>query len=331
MRTISNPVDALEKDGFVVLPSILNSKQVEEAYQEFINLFEQDLEDRRAREITEAHNPDGPLGYTILTQPSHLALNVYTKSSVFDSLLEIVLSHPTVNQLIAAWSGPHYRIFSVNLRYMTGNYDPPPSHELHRDATSSINLGIMLTDVPVGDNGATALVKGSHWAKIEPRWESLLQAPYRLSKKPTHNGVHCLVRWNFFNRLLRKRWFPKITGAFGNQGDVYLFPNGELWHGRLPNLHGKKAMICLIGLQGTDAETRAAPLTIPPEVINKLFPKLKKALVGPFVENDSMGTLWDQIQTKRQKASFFSIEYWAKQERKWAEWFSEIILRMKEK
>ena len=125
-------VATLERDGFVVLDSILPPVEVEQARQDLEKLFRSDVESRERKGIIEAHHPDGPAGYTILTKASHLALNIYNRSKTFDRLVDQMLDNAKVRQIIEAWSGPNYRIGSVNIRYMTGAIDPPPAHELHR-------------------------------------------------------------------------------------------------------------------------------------------------------------------------------------------------------
>src|SRR5262249_9565873 len=116
----------LNKKGFVVLNDILDPKKIETARRRFEELFEDDLSSRRDNGFQEAHYPNGPCGYTILTPASHLMLNVFAKNPGFDALVEEVLENPRVNNLIKSWSGPRFRIGSCNIRYMTGAYDPPP-------------------------------------------------------------------------------------------------------------------------------------------------------------------------------------------------------------
>ena len=59
-------------------------------------------------------------------------------------------------------------------------------------------------------------------------------------KNPSQPGLSFFLKWNIFNRLLKARYWKKYTGAFGKQGDVYFMANGEVWHGRVPNVHGPR-------------------------------------------------------------------------------------------
>jgi hypothetical protein len=320
-------IDALERDGFVVLNGILPPAEVEQARQDLEKLFQRDADARKENGIVDPHFRDGPAGYTILTGVSHLALDMYNKSAVFDRLLDRMLSHPRVRQVVEAWSGPSFRIGSVNIRYMTGAIDPPPSHELHRDGPYSMNLCIMLSDVEPGDNAATALMPGSHWSAVDPRWDTLFEAPFRLQKDPARSGLTFFLQWNIFNRIFKARSFKKLTGAFGKQGDIYFFPNGEIWHGRLPNMHGCRTMICLMGCTAVTPELATRPLAVSKDVLAKLPPHLAKGLGGPFEINDSTNTIVDRLYKTRRPAALFSLEYWSRLERRFAEWISDLATR----
>src|SRR5437879_354331 len=99
-------IETLERDGFVVLNFILPPAEVEQARQDLEKLFQRDVDARKENGIVDPHFRDGPAGYTILTGVSHLALDMYNKSAVFDRLLDRMLSHPRVRQVVEAWSGP---------------------------------------------------------------------------------------------------------------------------------------------------------------------------------------------------------------------------------
>jgi phytanoyl-CoA dioxygenase PhyH len=327
MNMHTTDVSTLDRDGYVVLNGILPPAQVEQARQDLAKLFDQDVDSRKQRGFTEPYFADGPVGPTILTAPSHLALDMYGKSAAFDQLLEQMLTHPRVQRVVEAWCGPHFRIGSVNIRYMTGAIDPPPAHELHRDGPYSMNLCIMLSDVEPGENAATALVPGSHWSALDPRWDTLFEKPFRLSKNPAKSGLSFFLTWNIFNRIFRAKSFKNVTGAFGKQGDVYFFPNGEVWHGRLPNMNGRRTMICLMGCSAVTPESAVKPVAASKEILAKLPPRLAQGLGGPFQVNDASNTLIDRLYKTRQPAAFSSLEYWSKLERRIAEWISGLVRR----
>ena len=284
MNVHSSDIAALERDGFVVLNGVLPPAEVEEARQDLVKLFELDVNARKEKGGTEAYFQDGPIGQTILTAPSHLALDMFGKSPVFDRLLEKMLTHPRMRRVVEAWCGPHFRIGSVNIRYMTGAIDPPPAHELHRDGPYSINLCIMLSDIEPGENAATALVPGSHWSDLDPRWDTMFEKPFRLRRDPAKSGLDFFLNWNIFNSILKAKSFKKVTGAFGKQGDVYFFPNGEVWHGRLPNMNGRRTMICLMGCSAVTAEicsqTNDRPSRCPCKTTTSSRPRSGRAIRG---------------------------------------------------
>ncbi|MGY4503270.1 hypothetical protein ACVWYH_007227 [Bradyrhizobium sp. GM24.11] len=181
---------------------------------------------------------------------------------------------------MTASSGSDFRIGSCKIRYITGEIDPPPAHELRRDGPYAMNLCIMLTDVEPGENAATALVPGTHTSTIDPRWDILFEKPFQLAKDPSRSGLTFFLRWNIFNNILRTKSFAKVTGAFGKQGDAYFFPNGEVWHCRLPNMHDHRAMICLMGCTAVTPEVVKKPPSVAAEIIAKLPPNLARHL-GP--------------------------------------------------
>jgi hypothetical protein len=327
MNMHTSDVSTLDRDGYVVLNGILPPVEVETARQDLAKLFDLDVAVRKEKGFSEAFFSDGPIGQTILTGASHLALDMYGKSDAFDQLLERLLTHPRMRRVVEAWSGPHFRIGSVNIRYMTGAIDPPPAHELHRDGPYSMNLCIMLSDVEPGENAATALVPGSHWSDLDPRWDTLFEKPFRLRKNPARSGLDFFLNWNMFNNMMKAKSFKKVTGAFGKQGDVYFFPNGEIWHGRLPNMNGRRTMICLMGCSAVTRESAVKPVSAPKEVLAKLPPRLAQGLGGPFEVNDASGTLIDRLYKTRPPALFFSLEYWSRMERRLAEWLSGLVTR----
>ena len=115
MNRHTSDVSTLDRDGYVVLNGILPPVEVETARQDLAKLFDLDVAVRKEKGFSEAFFSDGPIGQTILTGASHLALDMYGKSDAFDQLLERLLTHPRMRRVVEAWSGPHFRIGSVNI------------------------------------------------------------------------------------------------------------------------------------------------------------------------------------------------------------------------
>ena len=98
-------------------------------------------------------------------------------------------------ELIRAIAGEHIKIRDVNCRYMSGTYDGGdflnPPHEWHRDSPGEFCIAIPLNEVAEGDNGATAVVPGSHRYPWCPRWNAMFGAPFYISRNPaTPRSLH---------------------------------------------------------------------------------------------------------------------------------------------
>jgi hypothetical protein len=186
----------------------------------------------------------------------------------------------------------------------------------------------MLSDVEPGENASTAFVSGSQLEPLDPRWDCLFEKPFRLRKNPARNGLSVFLHVNIFNRIYKTKMWKKLTGAFGKQGDVYFMANGEVWHGRLPNMHGRRTMICLVGCVAAMPEYAAEPVTFPKDILAKLPSNLAKGLAGPFDINDPSNSIIDRLWKTRQPASLWSLPYWARLERRFAEWVSRVVLRV---
>src|SRR5947208_16889448 len=91
--------DTLRRDGFVLFPKFLPVADVERARAEIEALYERDLDERRARSITDYHH-DGGAGHSILTRPTHLLLDLYGKSPALDGLCERILTDPVSSAVL---------------------------------------------------------------------------------------------------------------------------------------------------------------------------------------------------------------------------------------
>ena len=116
----------LENDGFVVVPGFFDPALVGQARDEIDSWYQRDLEERRSRNFAGTTH-DGVSGKTILTQPTHLMLDVYGKSPALDALFEKILSDPRSSKLIGALAGSNLKLRGYNIKRMTRNPDPKPS------------------------------------------------------------------------------------------------------------------------------------------------------------------------------------------------------------
>lgn len=276
---INKKIADLRTNGFVMFRQFLSPKLVEQAHDEIAAWYEKDLKDREANAIQEAHYK-GISGHTILTKPSHLMIDVYGKSPILDNLVDKILTDPLTSAVLKELVGKDIDFYGYNIRLMTGTYDPAPAHEFHRDSPGEVGIGILLTDAAEGNEAATALVPGSHKYPYCPRWNTLFKnscANYFSLSGRFKKVMNILP----FNRILGRKINKKATGAFGKRGDVYYFIN-DTWHGRQPNLTGKKTMVMLIGGAPTDVTLHHTINPLTDEVAQALPASVRKA----FCERD---------------------------------------------
>lgn len=250
----------LRHDGFVMLPGFFSSAAAESARRDLEKWYRADLEDRQRQGVTDPHF-DGVAGHSILTAPSHLLVDLYGRSAALDTMLQALLARPVSRSLMTALAGPQIKARGINCRWMTGAPDPPPAHDWHRDAPGAFNVGILLTDVPPGGNAATGFIRGSQWWPYNPVFNTLLAERYE--------GLPAFRRFNLFNRALARKMKRGAVEASGRAGDAYIFSN-ELWHGRQPNLHGRRTMVVLIAFYPRHMPFPAEVKSLPADVRSRL-------------------------------------------------------------
>lgn len=315
MSDIKKKISELSSDGFVMFRQFLSPELVKQAHDEIASWYEKDLEERSVNAIQDAHY-DSVAGHTILTKPSHLMIDVYGKSPILDQLVDKILTDPLTAGVLKALVGKDIDFYGYNIRLMTGTYDPAPAHEFHRDSPGEVGIGILLTDVAEDKESATALVPGSHLYPYCPRWNTLFKnacANYHSLDKKRRN----LITFLPFNRLLARKINKKATGAFGKRGDVYFFIN-DTWHGRQPNLTGKKSMVMLIGGAPTDMHLHHTINPLSEEVAKALPASVRKAFCDRNKEVDSnQPSIIKDLLQKRSKSKCTPLFYLARLERKW--------------
>jgi putative 2OG-Fe(II) oxygenase len=299
MQTAETLIDTLRRDGFVVVRDFFPPEIVERAHQELLAWYEKDVEDRKAKGAVKPKF-EGVAGASVLTEPSHLLLDVYTKSPAFDGMFEKILTDPLSRTVLRKLAGERFKMRGYNIRKMSGSYDPPPAHEWHRDSPGEFCIGIFLTDVEPEEHAATALVPGSHKFPYDPRWNCLFSEPYE--------GIKFFLRHNYWSRKLGQTALKNASGAYGKQGDFYIFMN-DVWHGRQPNLHGSKNMVALLGAFPTDFPYPDTVKMPPPEVLEKVSPVIREVIrqdQPPNMEKDTL--LHEMLQARRPPD--FADPYW---------------------
>jgi hypothetical protein len=307
----------VEKDGYVVVKSFLDKNLVAQARRDLEVIYARDIEERGLR------NADTDLfthGSTksIRSKATHLVLGLPGKSKALDQCYEKIFSDPTTRDLIRAIAGDHIKIRDVNCRYMTGIDDPGDflnvSMEWHRDSAGEFCIAIPLNEVSEGENGATAVIAGSHRYPWDPRWKGLFGAPFYISRDPLKGAPSALTRLNPLNRWLFKRYMKHHTGIFAEPGDFYIFIN-DTWHGRVPNRHGARAMIVMAGAFPTDFPFPDNPEKFPPDMIERLPPTYRRVAARDAPVNTNNNTILHRMLRTRKRDLPINLFWWARMER----------------
>jgi putative 2OG-Fe(II) oxygenase len=309
MTDLQSLVETVRRDGYVIVRDFFPPDLVARAHAELESCFQKDLADRQAKGVTLPLHP-GPGGKSVLTEPSHLLLDVYGRSTAFDAMFEKVLTDPLSRSLLDKMAGPRFKMRGYNIRKMTGAYDPPPAHEWHRDSPGEFCVGVFLTDVAPEEHGATALVPGSHLFPFDPRWNTLFPGPYR--------GVQWMQRHNPRSRKLAEVSLKGATGAYGKRGDFYLFLN-DVWHGRQPNLHGSQTMVALLGAFPTEFPYPDKVPLPSPEVLAALPSAIQEVVRQDQPPNASRDTVIHEMLARRPQARPGDPFYMARVERRLAD------------
>jgi hypothetical protein len=324
----------LETNGFHVFRGLLNREDAEEARQEIIKWFEEDVGERSVSSSSEAWHR-GVAGSTILTRPTHILLDAYALSPVLDQLVEKILSDPLSGGVLKQLAGEQIKFRGYNVQRMTGTADPRPEigfapnpHEWHRDSLGEFGIALFLEDVPGPNSGATSLVPGSHYFPYCPRWNCLFGPPYMM--KEGKQGLSWFLRFNLFSRLLARSVVTKTaTGAYGKQGDFYFFIN-DVWHGREPNTKGRTGIKVMIGAFAVDAPF--PDKVVPPDqaVLMKLPPLVRRA-AGQYTADapaSSNDTILERIRVHRSENRPALIFKLTQLEREFADFVSRMAYRL---
>jgi hypothetical protein len=282
-------VRTIEQDGFVVVRKFFDSAMVEQARRELDPFFDSDCKDN-------------------LTYPNQtLHMGVPGKSNTLDLMFEKILTDPTALKLLQRIGGKNLKARDINARRMNGVADSGDQFhhalEWHRDASSEFGIGIFLSDVDEG-GPATGFVRGSHKWFSDPRWDALLGRPFypkRTEPGPWKPGFGFLTRLNPFTRALwKKEIAPRVTAAYGKQGDFYVFLN-QTWHNRMNNQLGAKAVVVLASIFPTEDSFSVGAVPWPEEVVHRVPPAFGQLLKGSLPPNPPTDTVLARMHAARVK------------------------------
>lgn len=321
--------ERLERDGYIVVEDFFPVEDVIKAHDEIMAVYAADLAEREKQSGKEAFYA-GPSGKSILTEPTHLLLDVYGKSPTLDLLFEKILTDEFSSELLRRLAGPQLKLRGYNSQRLTGVLDKAPEvgsapnpHEWHRDSPGEICISIFLTDLNKPNMGATSLVPGSHRYPYCPRWSCLFGPPHRIK-----NGLlvvgNLFLRVNFFNRILGRFIRKRATGAYGNRGDFYIFMN-DVWHGREPNTSGLPGIKFMVGAYPAAMPFPDNVAPPPSDVLKGLPPALRLAASQEGVPASIGETIIARTLDEQKKPQRLIFQL-AKTERRMADWLAEKLL-----
>ena len=308
-------INTLMRDGFVVFRGFFPKDVAEQARVELKEWHARDIEARTRAGVDKNdsqhyHQFESAAGESSLSRYSHVLVDVYGKSPTLDHMFETVLTDPVSSKVIRAIAGEYFKIRGYNSRLMTGKPDEL-GQGWHRDSPGEFGIGFLLTDVPPGDNGATAVLPGSHLLPYDPQANCLFRDDGWHVTTPVSNRLKKLA---IFNRLLEKKLMPRATGVSGTQGDLYIFLN-DTWHGRQPNIHGRETMVVLIGCYPTEFPFPEEVKSLPAEVVVKLPPAVREVVRLDRPPNEKKDTVIYMTLSRREPLQRFGLFYWAAIER----------------
>jgi Phytanoyl-CoA dioxygenase (PhyH) len=318
MDEVKNRVEELRRDGFAFFRNLIPLELVNQARAELMHWCQEDLNDRSRTGNQEVEHR-GVVGRTRVTSEMHLLVDVFGKSPALDAIMETIFSQPQSAQALEKMAGKHIKLRGYNVRVMTGAYDPAPPYpaaqplEWHRDSPGEMGIGILLTDVPEGGNGGTALARGSHLYPYDPRWHTLFSPHFRLNTKT--KGVAFFARCNLFSCILARKYLKKqAKEANGRAGDFFYFFN-DTWHGRYPNVHGRNSMIVLIGVFASECSFPDQVTPPPANVLAAMPPKVRAAAALTEPPNTNQDTLIHWLMSSPRPMRAFGWFFLARLER----------------
>lgn len=308
-------LESLRRDGFTA----------------FRKLFPADLVARAREEVEEVcrHHVDPPASklpeMMRVTRFEHFsfAVDLYGLSSGLEEMVERILTDPVTAAVLGETVGEHYKVRGFNVRRMLGTHDPltggPFSmpHSWHRDWKGEFGISILLSDVPPSNNAGTAFAPGSHLWPYDPRWNTLLSEWNVLGdagfRSPFFRGL--VRRMSFFNDRLGRKMLPGAVEATGAAGDVFFFSN-DTWHGRFPNLHGRKTTVLFLGVFPTEFPFPDDVRVPPPAILDRLPPRFRRAVRHDQPVNERRDTLTHWILANQKPADWFGPFHLAHIERR---------------
>ncbi len=307
-------IEALRSDGFTSFRGMFPQDLVRQAVDEVESLCREHVDDRGA-----PPQPEAPK----LIRFDHFTfvVDVYGRSPALQAMVEKVLTDPTTATVLERAVGKHYKVRGFNLRRMDGSLDPltdgPQAvpHVWHRDWRGEFGISILLSDVPEPNDSGTCFVPGSHLWPYCPRENTVLSAWNVLRTNRLRWAAKMLRRLSVFTNLLARRKMQGTVESTGAAGDVFYFFN-DTWHGRSPNLHGRRTTVLFLGLFPTEFPFPDDVRLPPADVSATLPPRLRRAVRHDQPANDDRTTLAHWVLANQRPVGRLDLFHLVKLERR---------------
>jgi hypothetical protein len=247
--------DALERDGYVVVPDFFSLDVVEQGRREIVSLLDTDARMREQAGCTAADWANGPTSSSSMTDVMHTVLFPTVHCPTLAWMIDRIITSPLGSALIRRAVGEHYRLRVDLARISSGKHDVGHDGDLphvwHRDRPGEFTCGIFFDDLTAPQSSETAALPGTHWLPFNPIWDFMLSRPcYRSRDAYLDTDYRYMLDWffrhNIFQGKVRDYFQKQGTGMRGGKGDWYIFFN-DVWHGRQPNVHGQKLVTVRFG------------------------------------------------------------------------------------
>jgi len=272
---------------------------------EMVRMLEEDRAFRKRQCIAGTdHSHDGH-AYS-LTPHMHTMLFPAFRSANIAALVESMLAHPLVAEMLRRIIGAEYRLRVDLVRMASGVNDSVGDfqlpHEWHRDSPGEFTFGIFFDDMSAPFSGGTAAINGgTHYLPYDPIWDFMFGEQTYTTKQNYLANKYVFVKpecrkIEVFNRMFKKQLSSQFEEIRGKAGDVYFFLN-DTWHGRAPIKQGGRFMTMRVGGYPTDFPFKD-DLPLPPGY-DALPPRLKRRYGARQPQNTEHGLVIHRARKER--------------------------------
>ncbi|MDA8708021.1 phytanoyl-CoA dioxygenase family protein [Hellea sp.] len=300
----NNFIDLIEKDGYFIIKNFFKRDAVEAVRSELKAVLDKD--EARRKKI-QGPPVDASVPYrSIYTKLMHTIWFPSLQSPRYHDLVNDMFDSVYIQDLMKGLCGDNFRLRIDLIRRSSGENDHVADFQLphvwHRDTPGEFTYGIFFDDMPEHGGGGTAVIPGTHWDARDPRWDLMIGEKKNMTRKHYLGNRPLLfvpedlsAKAKMNKRVSQKANASKVEIS-GQMGDLYLFLN-DTWHGRAPNISGKRWMISRVGGFATDFPFKDdIPL---PEDAHRLHGALETYYDRNPAPNTQTDTLFRRMNFKR--------------------------------